>query len=140
MRQYHATLRTWRSVIGIMGVRIPSGVLRKNIMCLKPKIKKMNGFVRFITFGWAAGITLSPFGIYIQEKYFLYRNIKPVYSNRIMCYSASLLKKFLIWTCWNNLETLELLEDKKLSAIWSTPTNCQRYGVTPDNIQAISDR
>ena len=38
-------------------------------MCLKPKVKKMNGFVSFITFGWAAGITLSPFGIYIKEKY-----------------------------------------------------------------------
>lgn len=29
----------------------------------------MNWFVSLITFGWAAGITLSPFGIYIQEKY-----------------------------------------------------------------------
>jgi hypothetical protein len=38
-------------------------------MCLKAKVKKMNGFVSFITFGWAAGITLAPFGIYIKEKY-----------------------------------------------------------------------
>jgi hypothetical protein len=37
-------------------------------MC-KPKIKKMGGFVSFITGGWAAGITLAPFGIYIKEKY-----------------------------------------------------------------------
>lgn len=29
----------------------------------------MNWFVRLITFGWAAGITLAPFGIYIREKY-----------------------------------------------------------------------
>jgi hypothetical protein len=35
----------------------------------QPKIKKMNWFVRTITFGWAAGITLAPFGIYIKEKY-----------------------------------------------------------------------
>jgi len=35
----------------------------------KPKIKNMNWFVRILTFGWAAGITLAPFGIYIQEKY-----------------------------------------------------------------------
>jgi len=33
------------------------------------KVKKMNGFVSFITFGWAAGITLAPFGVYIKEKY-----------------------------------------------------------------------
>jgi len=37
-------------------------------MC-KLKIKKMNWFVKLITFGWAAGITLSPFGVYIKEKY-----------------------------------------------------------------------
>lgn len=38
-------------------------------MCFKPKVKKMNGFISFITFGRAAAITLSPFGIYIKEKY-----------------------------------------------------------------------
>ena len=38
-------------------------------MCLKAKVKKMGGFVSFITGGWAAGITLAPFGIYIKEKY-----------------------------------------------------------------------
>lgn len=37
-------------------------------MC-KPKIKKMGGFVQFITGGWAAAITLAPFGIYVKEKY-----------------------------------------------------------------------
>jgi hypothetical protein len=38
-------------------------------MCFKPKVKKMNWFVSLITFGWAAGITLAPFGIYVKEKY-----------------------------------------------------------------------
>lgn len=33
------------------------------------KIKRMNKFVLFITNGFAAGITLAPFGIYIREKY-----------------------------------------------------------------------
>ena len=33
-------------------------------------IKKMNWFIRMITFGWAAAITLAPFGIYIKKKYF----------------------------------------------------------------------
>lgn len=37
---------------------------------MKPRIKKMNWFVKFITFGFAAGITLAPFGIYIREKYY----------------------------------------------------------------------
>lgn len=32
----------------------------------------MNWFVRLITFGWAAGITLAPFGIYILKKYWDY--------------------------------------------------------------------
>jgi len=34
------------------------------------KIKKMNLFVRIITFGQARAITLAPFGIYIRERYF----------------------------------------------------------------------
>jgi zinc transporter ZupT len=37
---------------------------------MKPKIKKMNWFVKLITFGFAAGITLAPFGIYIRKKYY----------------------------------------------------------------------
>ena len=35
----------------------------------KPKIKEMGLFVRILTFGWAAGITLAPFGIYIRKEY-----------------------------------------------------------------------
>ena len=34
----------------------------------KPKVKKFNWFVKFITFGFAYGITLAPFGIYIDEE------------------------------------------------------------------------
>jgi len=33
------------------------------------KVKKMNWFVKILTFGWASAITLAPFGIYIREKY-----------------------------------------------------------------------
>ena len=32
-------------------------------------IKKMGWFIRMITFGWAAAITLYPLGIYIKEEY-----------------------------------------------------------------------
>lgn len=40
------------------------------------KIKKMNWFVTMLTFGWAAGITLAPFGIYIKEKYLAWEWMK----------------------------------------------------------------
>ncbi len=33
------------------------------------KVKRMNKFVSMLTLGWAAGITLAPFGIYIKEQY-----------------------------------------------------------------------
>ena len=36
---------------------------------LKPKVKIMTKFVKFITFGWASAITLCPFGIYVKEQY-----------------------------------------------------------------------
>jgi len=36
---------------------------------MKARIKEMGKFVRFITGGWAAGITLAPFGIYIVKRH-----------------------------------------------------------------------
>lgn len=42
---------------------------------LKPKIKKMNGFIEFITGGWVVGITLAPFGIYVKEKHLTNKRI-----------------------------------------------------------------
>ena len=33
----------------------------------EPKIKKMNWFVRLLTFGWATAITLAPFGIFMKD-------------------------------------------------------------------------
>ena len=37
-------------------------------MC-KPKFKKFNWFVKIITFNWPLAITLSPFGIYVNQRY-----------------------------------------------------------------------
>ena len=48
--------------------RLLLSIYQKRAM-LKPKVKIMTNFVKFITFGWAAAITLCPFGIYVQEKY-----------------------------------------------------------------------
>jgi len=39
-------------------------------MCLTPKFKKFNWFVKLITFNWPAAITLAPFGIYVNQKYY----------------------------------------------------------------------
>lgn len=42
---------------------------------MKPRIKEMTIFVKIITFGFAAGITLAPFGIYIRKEYLRYKRI-----------------------------------------------------------------
>lgn len=39
-------------------------------------IKKMNWFVRVLTFGQAMGISLFPFGIYILERYLHYQSVQ----------------------------------------------------------------
>ena len=39
-------------------------------------IKRMNLFVRIITFGWPDAITLAPFGIYIKERRLCNRTIR----------------------------------------------------------------
>ena len=36
---------------------------------MKIHIKRMNWFVRLITFGWPDAITLMPFGIYVKDEY-----------------------------------------------------------------------
>ena len=41
----------------------------------EPRIKIMGWFVKFITFGWAAAITLAPFGIYVRREYLLNQRI-----------------------------------------------------------------
>lgn len=40
------------------------------------RIKKMNLFVRIITFNWPIAITLAPFGIYIKEKYWCSKTLR----------------------------------------------------------------
>jgi len=72
-------------------------------MC-KPKVKKMNGFVRFITFGWAAGITLAPFGIYIQSKYFLWQSFKRIVNHEEIHWKQQLEMGILPFYIWYGLE------------------------------------
>jgi len=42
---------------------------------VKMRIKRMNWFVKALTFGWASAITLAPFGIYIREEYMGYKDL-----------------------------------------------------------------
>lgn len=44
-------------------------------MCLKPKFKKFNWFVKLITFNWPLAITLAPFGVYVNQKYRTLENV-----------------------------------------------------------------
>jgi len=46
-------------------------LLQKQHTMFKPKLKNMTLFLRIMTRGTIAGITLSPFGIYLHEKYYL---------------------------------------------------------------------
>lgn len=52
-------------------------------MC-KPRLKKMNWFVKILTFGWASAITLAPFGIYFSEKAWNYQNNSSLSWKRIV--------------------------------------------------------
>lgn len=42
-------------------------------MC-KLRLKKMNWFVKILTFGWASAITLAPFAIYFNKRTWNYQN------------------------------------------------------------------
>ena len=73
-------------------------------MCLKPKIKKMGGFVRVITFGWAAAITLAPFGIYVQEKYFLHKSIKEIINHEEIHWKQQMEMLIIFFYVWYLIE------------------------------------
>jgi len=44
---------------------------------MKPKFKKFNWLVKLITFNWPLAITLSPFGIYVNQKYSTVDDLSP---------------------------------------------------------------
>lgn len=69
-------------------------------MC-KPKIKKMNKFVSFITFGWAAGICLSPFGIYLKEKYL---NGKRIINHELIHWEQQMEMLIIFFYLWYLIE------------------------------------
>jgi len=48
------------------------------------KVKKMNWLVRTLTGGWAAAITLAPFGIYVHPRYWDWATKYPDYFNSMI--------------------------------------------------------
>jgi len=60
------------------------------------KIKKMNGFLKFIT-GGAIGITLAPFGIYIREDFITHKDIIQHESIHWKQQMEMLILPFYIW-------------------------------------------
>ena len=69
-------------------------------MC-KLKVKKMNWFVTLITGGWAIGITLSPFGVYIKEKYLTNKN---VINHESIHWKQQMEMGILLFYIWYGLE------------------------------------
>ena len=50
----------------------------------EPKVKKMNKFIKTITFGNVKAITFAPFGIYIKEDYFYLQERAPFSWNELV--------------------------------------------------------
>jgi hypothetical protein len=69
-------------------------------MC-KLRVKKMNWFVSLLTFGWAIGITLSPFGIYIKETYL---NNKYVINHESIHWKQQVEMLIVFFYLWYGLE------------------------------------
>lgn len=71
----------------------------------EPKVKKMNWFVLFITFGWAAGITLAPFGIYLKKKYMPpYRNHMGIVKHESIHWKQQLEMLIIFFYFWYLIE------------------------------------
>jgi hypothetical protein len=65
-------------------------------MCLKPKFKKFNWLVKLITFNWPLAITLSPFGIYVNQKYKTVENVSERTKNHEMIHWGQQLELLII--------------------------------------------
>jgi hypothetical protein len=74
------------------------------------KIKKMNWFVKLITFNWPNAVTLVPFGIYIKEGHF---NDYTINEERI--HEAQQKELFIIpFYIWYFIECLVKLSYRKI--------------------------
>jgi len=98
---------------------------------LKPKIKSMNWFVRIITFGWAAGITLAPFGIYIQDKYL---NQRGIITHESIHWKQQLEMLIIFFYLWYGIEwfiRLFINGKKAYSSLsFEREANCYEYNET----------
>ena len=66
-------------------------------MCLKPKFKKFNWFVRIITINWPVAITLAPAGIYVNQKYSTVEDLSYVIKNHELIHWPQQLQLLLIF-------------------------------------------
>lgn len=77
---------------------------------MKPRIKKMNWFIKMVTFNWADGITLAPFGIYVKEKYL---NDKVILNHEKIHWQQQLEMGIVFYYAWYFIEwTMRLPYDK----------------------------
>ena len=70
---------------------------------MKPKIKKMNGFVRFFVFKSVRAITLAPFGIYIRKEY---TNNKRIRNHESIHWKQQLEMLVIFFYIWYFIEYL----------------------------------
>ena len=69
------------------------------------KIKKMNLFVSIITFGWAAAITLAPFGVYVQKEYLPpYWNYKSIVNHESIHWKQQMEMLIIFFYLWYLIE------------------------------------
>lgn len=89
----------------------------------------MNWFVKFITFGWAAGITLSPFGIYLMEKYL---TNKYIINHESIHWKQQMEMGILFFYIWYGLEWLIKLIIHRKQAYYHLSFELEAYNNEDD--------
>lgn len=100
----------------------------------KAKVKKMGGFLRFMT--GAAGITLAPFGIYIEEKYL--KN-KEVINHEKIHWQQQLELLIIFFYLWYIIEWFIKLFINSPNAYYTISFEREAYG-NDENLKYLETR
>jgi hypothetical protein len=100
------------------------------------KVKKMGWFILTVTFGWAAGITLAPFGVYVKEKYL---NNERTINHESIHWKQQMEMLIIFFYLWYLIEWLIRLPINGKQAYNSLAFEREAYG-NADNLDYLKTR
>ena len=115
-------------------------------MIIEPKFKKFNWFIKLITFNWPLAVTLSPFGIYVNQKFRTLKNVsESTKTHEIIHWKQQLELLIIFFYIWYLVEwfiktTILLIKGKPMKqGYYNISFEREAYG-NENNIDYLKNR